>query len=119
MLNKTIEFALENPIKKKGRRSISRMASILTDGKNTYYGWNRWKTHPLQKKFQSNSEALYLHCEIDALRNAVREGVKDFSNYTLYCARVLYDGTPALAKPCPGCQRALIHFGIKDCIFTE
>ena len=96
-----------------------RLGAILTDGKNCFYGWNSWKTHPLQKKFGSNSDKIHLHSEIDAFRWAIYNGVTDFSNYTLYIARVLKNNEPANARPCEGCQRAIIHFGVRDVVWTE
>ena len=118
-LELAVRKALENPIRPRGRTSISRFASILTDGYKTYIGLNRYKSHPLQARFSSHPEQIYIHSEISVLSQALRDRVEDFSDYTLYVARVLSDGTPALAKPCPGCMSALIEFGIHNLEYTK
>ena len=126
-LELAVKYALDNPIRPIGRNSISRFASVLSDGRNTFVGFNRYKTHPLQKKFGCNSQSIYVHSEIDAIINAIRElkihrykaqNENLFDDYSMYVARVLGNGTPASAKPCIGCQRALIHFGIKNIEWT-
>lgn len=74
------------------------------------------RTHPLQKHFAElvgRPEAIYLHAEIAAL---VRCGGK--KPYTISIERYLKDGTPALAKPCSICERAIKAFGIKRVIYT-
>jgi len=95
------------------------MAAILiTRCGKSYIGFNKYKTHPLQKKFGRNPHSIHLHAEMDAIVQAVmaRDSIDGAS---LYIARVLKDGTPALAKPCVGCERAIIHFGIKEVSWTQ
>lgn len=107
------QFATINPIV-----SLPRMAAVLKtkDGK-THVGFNSKKTHPLAKRFGRNSQAICLHAEVDAIRKAIRSGSETFGS-SLYVARILKNGTPAMAKPCPGCQRAIIAFGIKEVEWT-
>lgn len=115
LLEIAIEVAKKNPIV-----ALPKMAAILRVYEPHYYlyGYNQLKSHPLQAKFGRNDRAIYLHAEIDAIVKATRLGYW-LEDATMYIARVLKDGTPALAKPCEGCQRALMHFGIKDVIWTE
>lgn len=93
------------------------MAALIVDrrGKIIAQGINQRKSHPLQAKFSNHPESIYLHAEIAALVDARSENL---TGATMYVARVLKDGTPALAKPCKGCQKALISFGLKDVIWT-
>lgn len=125
-LETAITLAKQNPIKQIGRNSISRFAALLvSDSGQEFVGFNRYHSHPLQAKFSHCDEAIYLHCEIDSLVKATRWMARQegkhyrsinhdyfFAGCSLFVARVLKDGSPSLAKPCLGCQRALIHFGI-------
>ena len=114
MLERAIEVARGNTIKK-----LPKMGAILlTKGGNVYYGINRYRTHPLQKKFGRNRNSVYLHAEIDAIVKAMRYE-KSIMGARLYVARVLKNGRPALAKPCPGCQRAIMAFRIGKVEWTE
>jgi deoxycytidylate deaminase len=95
------------------------MAAILTtrSGK-AYTGFNSRKTHPLAKKFGRNEKAICIHAEIDAIRRCVASG-DDPRGGSLWVARVLKDGQRALAKPCEGCQRAILAFEINEVEWTE
>ena len=50
--------------------------------------------------------------------------VDDFSKCDIYITRVKKDGPFTkkyiwgLAKPCPGCERAIAEFGLKKTIYT-
>lgn len=102
-------------------KDLPRMAAVIADKRGIVIGTgaNSRKTHPLAKKYGKHPEALCLHAEIAAIKDALREiGPDEFSDYTLYVARVLKDGTPALAKPCIGCARAILEFGIGNVEWT-
>lgn len=125
-LDLAVKHALKNPIKRKGRSSISRMAAVLTVDNCTYVGYNSYKSHPLQARFGENEHKIYIHAEIAAIVKACREydgyyHIADFKDMDakLYVARVLHDGTPALAKPCPGCLAAIAEFGINHVEYTK
>lgn len=129
MIDFAIKEARKNPIEPIGRNSISRFAAILFDGRGTIFtAFNSYKSHPLQAKFGINSESVHLHAEVNCLVKATRwfaqrKGVNysqivDLSDFSMAVARVLRDGTPALAKPCTGCAKALIAFGIRDVSWT-
>jgi tRNA(Arg) A34 adenosine deaminase TadA len=93
-------------------------ASLYIGNRLISIGVNQLKTHPLQKKFGINDEAIYLHAEVDAIRNALKRiSVFDLQKATLYVAKSKA-GTPKLSKPCPGCQKAIIHFGISNVFWT-
>ena len=114
MLPQAIALAQLNPINK-----LPKLCAILAtrDG-HIFLGYNRYKTHPLQARFGKNDRAIYLHAEIDAIVQAAR-GRSDIRGGRMWVARVLRDGQPALARPCAGCMRALIHFGIEEVEWTE
>ena len=75
-LNLAVQLALQNPIQA---------------SKQLFYGYNRYKTHPLQARFSSNPQSIYLHCERAALGSAIRglsqgvsrRSVTDLSDYRL------------------------------------
>ena len=113
-LEDAIFWARQNSI-----NNLPRMAAILILSDNSVLiGENKYKTHPLQKQFGRNIHSIHLHAEIDAIVQATRV-FGDIKGSSLYIARVLKDGTSALAKPCIGCQRAIIHFGIQNVWWTE
>jgi len=94
-------------------------AMLVHKGVPVALGKNQLKSHPLQAKFSMNEHSIFLHAEIDAIAKALKQlNHKELSECTLYVCRVLKDGTRAIAKPCPGCQRAIKHFGIKYVAWT-
>lgn len=114
MLDVAIEHAKSNPIRK-----LPKMAAVLEVSSGQYFvGFNQRKTHPLQAKFGRTEHHIHLHAEIDALRWALKAGEK-VEGSSLYVARVYKNGNVGLAKPCEGCQDALMHFGIKNVEWTE
>lgn len=120
-LELAIKYAKTNPIKSKGRTSISRFAAVLTNGWNTYIGFNTYRTHPLQARFAVKTgypEKIHCHAEIAAIAKGTKDRNWNLDDYTLYVARVLADDTPALARPCPGCMSAISEFNIKHVEFT-
>jgi deoxycytidylate deaminase len=99
-------------------------AAIVRNNKIVSIGINRMKSDPLQARFGKNKEAIYLHAEIHAIKNALREvSVDDLKDCVLYICRVKKPESNkpyewALAKPCEGCSRAIVEFGIKKVIYT-
>lgn len=93
-----------------------------------FWGFNKLKTHPLQQRFAKNSEAVFLHAEIDAVVNYLREcSLEDLDRYDLYVSRVRWEEQigkkPPLmkwgnSKPCAGCRRAIESFNIRSVYYT-
>lgn len=88
-------------------------------------GTNKYKTHPIAKQFSKNDHAIYLHAEIDAIKNALRVVDVDFlTKCTMYVMRVKHPDhdhkgfVRGMAKPCCGCEMGLESFGIKRVYFT-
>jgi len=88
-------------------------AAVVKKNRIIGIGWNRMKSHPFQAKFGKNQDAIFLHAEIHAIKNAI----KDHSLDELRGARMIVLRKTArgygLAKPCIGCMRALVEFGIE------
>ena len=69
---------------------------------------------------------VYLHAETDTIRTALRHLTdKQLAKSTLYVCRIKHQdgpGTPltwGLSKPCPGCQRAIATFDIKNVVYSD
>lgn len=113
-------FVLARDHEKFGRARVA--AAVVHRGKIISYGFNQPRTHSLQQVFQKNPEAIYLHAEIDAIKNAIR--VSDYDTLkksTVYVARsknVDGDDVYGNAKPCKGCEACLKFFNVKRVIYT-
>ena len=49
------------------------VAGIYIRNKLVSIGENSYKTHPFQARFSKHEDCIYLHAEIDAIKNALRE----------------------------------------------
>ena len=115
-------LAVENP----GVRNRFKLAAgIVYRNHLIATGVNSCKTHPLMLQFGKNSEALFIHAEIDAIKNALRLITQDqLAKCDMYVVRVkrpdndLKNWQHAMARPCSGCQRAIISFGLKNIYYT-
>ena len=79
-----------------------------------------------QKKYAPNEDAIYLHAEVSAIKNALRHiDEKVLAKSTLYICRIKRTGsrnspfTWGISKPCTGCQRAIATFNIKTVVYSE
>ena len=94
-------------------------AAIYINNRLISIGVNQMKSHPLQAKFGANTDKIFLHAEIDAIRNALRRvKTSELHEATMYVAR-MRQGVVRLSKPCVGCQRAILHFGIRNVYWTS
>lgn len=100
----------------------ARVAALLDVNGYLFHGTNSRKTHPFQAQWGKNPLAICLHAEIDAIKKAVKRlhpSYLERNHSVLYVARAKADGSPGLAKPCEGCQRAIAAFGINEVYWTE
>lgn len=100
-------------------------AAIVSRNRIVSIGMNSMKSHPMQAKYGKNPHAIFLHAEIAAIKNALREvEVDDLSKCDIYITRVKKEApftkkyVWGLAKPCAGCERAIAEFGLKRVIYT-
>ena len=100
-------------------------AAVVYRNRIVSVGINSMKSHPLQAKYSKNEHAIFLHAEVAAIKNALREmDVDDLSKCELYIARVKKEKpftkkfVWGLSKPCAGCERAIAEFGLKRTIYT-
>lgn len=101
-------------------------ACIVRRNEIIAFGTNQLKSHPIQAKFSKNEKSIFLHAEIDCIKNALRKvSVEDLEECSLYVCRVKFEDTTrkrlvfGLAKPCRGCQMAVEAFNLKEVIYTE
>lgn len=100
-------------------------AAIVYRNRIISIGMNSMKSHPMAAKYGKNKEAIFLHAEVSAIKNALREvDVDDLARCDIYIARIKKPRPFSnkyvwgLARPCNGCQRAIAEFGIKRVIYT-
>jgi len=89
-------------------------------------GVNSYKTHPIMNGEGYRNGQVYLHAEMDAIRNALRLiTTEQLTKCDLYVVRVKRPHIASkswihgLAKPCPGCKKAIANFGLKNVFWTE
>lgn len=96
-------------------------AIIVVNNRAVAFGQNMNKSHPLQKRYGKNPDAIYQHAEINCIVNFLRKhSPDDLKRATLYVGRVhgkLMESI-GLAKPCCGCNHAINQFGIKKVVYT-
>jgi len=94
-------------------------ACLLYKGDFVSIGTNKFKSHPFQAKYSKHHEAIYLHAETDAIKNALRIlSTDELSRCTMFICRIKQDGSYGLAKPCDGCMKAIATFNIKNVLYT-
>jgi tRNA(Arg) A34 adenosine deaminase TadA len=100
-------------------------ACVVLQNDIVSFGINEMKSHPFQARYGKNSDAVFLHAETSAIKNALKYiSVKDLTRCTLYISRVKYtDATKTqfmfgTAKPCSGCFRCINTFGIYRVYYT-
>lgn len=94
-------------------------AAICIRNKIISVGCNKDKTHPLQLKFGKNPFSIFLHAELDAIKNSLKRiNVLDLKKSTLFICRIKMDNSWGLAKPCKGCQEAMSFFRIPHVTYS-
>lgn len=104
----------------------SRHASaVVYRGQAAGFGFNSMKSHPFQAKYGKNTEAIFLHSEVDAIKNSLKTiGLRELARSTLYVVRVKQvSSTDArivqgMSCPCEGCARAIAEFDIRQVVYT-
>lgn len=95
------------------------IAGIAWKGAIYALGWNHNKTHSLATKFAKNEWAIYLHAEIDVIKNFLKShSTHNMPDATLYIYSQRHDGSIRNSRPCEGCQRAIDAFDIKRVVYS-
>lgn len=100
-------------------------AAIVIKNEIVAVGYNKYKTHPMQRRYAKHEAAVSLHAEIDCIKNALRviDG-DDLQKARMYVLRVKRPDNDhsvfirAMAKPCCGCHGAVDAFGLKAVYYT-
>ena len=100
-----------------GRARVA--ACIVHKGEIISIASNSFKTHPFQKKYGKNPHCVYWHGETRAIFEASKIlSEKEMSKCTLYVCRLRYTSSMSsksswgIAKPCSGCMRAIVDYGV-------
>jgi tRNA(Arg) A34 adenosine deaminase TadA len=105
------------------RNRIKLAAGVVYKNRLVAVGKNSYKSHPLMGKYNKNPEAIYLHAEVDAIKNALRVlSLQELEKSDILVVRVRRDGhdyQTCLAKPCDGCMSAIKAFNLRNLYYTE
>lgn len=111
-------MAVENP-GVQGRFKLA--AGIVYKRHLVATGINSYKSHPMMWEWGRNNDSIFLHAEIDAIKNALKLiDQNQLTKCDMYIVRVKRvsetnrNWTYGLAKPCPGCRRAIESFGLRN-----
>lgn len=97
------------------------IATKQTGGYILSVGTNNLRSHPLQIKYARNflrEEDNYIstHSEIDAIS---RCRVGDLISSSIFVARNTKSGSWGNSRPCEGCMKAIVAYGISNVFFYE
>jgi deoxycytidylate deaminase len=107
MLERASRLAEQSDYKYRHAAIIVKNGNVISRGINSKVNDPRQVTNPLTE--------AGLHAEVAAVK-AARNA--DLNGATIYVARVLKDGSPAMSKPCERCQAFLKSCGIKKVYYT-
>lgn len=111
---------LINTAKENEKSRFKLAAMIVHKNIPVSIGFNSYKTDPFQAKFGKNELAICLHAEINAIKKSLNIlSPKELKESSLFIARVKnYDRDTGIAKPCIGCQKAILEFNLKHVLWT-
>lgn len=123
---KFMAFTRRMAIQNSNSQSRAKLAaSLVIRNEIISVGYNSYKTHPLQKRFSKNIEAIFKHAEVDCIVNALRHVDSiDLERSNLYVYRVKkltkdhIDWSDGYSEPCSGCKQAINHFKIKKVVYS-
>lgn len=82
-------------------------------------GWNHKKTHSLSLRFRKNPDAIFIHAELDAIKNFLKtHNSYNLTASTLYVISYRFDGDLRNSRPCEGCAKAIAAFDIKRVVYS-
>jgi tRNA(Arg) A34 adenosine deaminase TadA len=91
-------------------------AAIVHKNEVLSIGWNKKKTHPMQKKYSSRPDRLFVHAEIDAITKIKDKSI--LKDCDIYVLRLSKSDLISNSKPCPGCNNAIRDYGFKNVYWT-
>jgi tRNA(Arg) A34 adenosine deaminase TadA len=98
-------------------RMKSNLAAILVKaGAIISIARNRLNTNAYTRLHAYRDEHASVHAEVHAILQIRRK--IDLRGCVMYVARRMFNGSTAMARPCPMCQKALQDHGIKRVFYT-
>lgn len=102
------------------------VAALVYKNQIISYGFNRRKTHPFIIPYQKNEDAIYLHAETDAIKNALKRiSVDQLTKCDLFIIRSKQKSSIkkggicfGMAKPCDGCTKCIATFGLRNVYYS-
>jgi tRNA(Arg) A34 adenosine deaminase TadA len=101
------------------------VAAIVYKNQIVSYGFNSKKSHPFVIPYQKNEDAIFLHAETDAIKNALKRiSVDQLSKCDLYIIRAKQVSSKnknmifGMSKPCKGCAKCISQFGLRSVIYS-
>lgn len=87
-------------------------------------GVSQKKSHPLQARFAHRPDCIYLHAEVAAIVNFLqRHPPMEMVGKDMVVVRAKRGQAArwvmGASRPCPGCRRALEHYGLSTVTFWE
>lgn len=125
MNGRIVEMLTRLAIETDGIRGRIKVASGVVYRKHLIAtGVNSYKSHPMMLEYGKNPKSIFLHAEVDAIKNALRVVTQDqLTKCDLYVVRVKKDEgghyVHGLAKPCEGCSRAIASFNLRNVYYTR
>jgi deoxycytidylate deaminase len=121
-INMLFKYAetIEEPV-----RCFRLAAGIVYKNSLISTGVNSYKTDPFQARFGRSEHAIHLHAEVSAIKNSLRFlNINDFKKASLIVVRVKKNSLTgkfvrAMSKPCIGCQKCIVEFGIRNVIYIN
>jgi len=98
------------------------VAAVVHKGKIVSYGFNQYRTSWMQRKFKKNDLSLFLHAEVDAIKNALKVAdantVKNSTLYVVRSRKIAGKHVFGEAKPCRGCESCIKWFDMKRVYYS-
>lgn len=123
ILSTLTQLAIQSDGVSNGR--VKMAAGIIYKKQLLATGVNQLKTHPIMLGPGYRDGQVFMHAEVDAIRNALNFiSPKQLQSCSLYIVRVKKPHIGAsnwihgLAKPCPGCTQTIASYGITDVHWT-
>lgn len=100
-------------------RSARLAAAIVHKNQIISIGTNKLKTDPLQARHNKRHNQIFIHAEVDAIKNA-RYRI-DLSKCDLYVVRAKIQNkiwVAGFSKPCVGCQEIIEYYQLRNVFHT-
>ena len=95
-----------------------RHGAVLVKGSSIRnVAYNKHRHCGFGKRFRDRNEGdATLHAELGAILGVDRSITQ---GSTIYVVRINREGHPRMSKPCPMCENAMKHVGVKRVVYTD